>query len=189
MLDELLELILSESTDQMNQSLQHLNKELLSLRAGRASPAMLENVRVEFYGSISPLNQLSTVGAPQPDLIVVTPWDKSSISAIEKAIQSANLGLNPSNDGTIVRVPIPPLTEERRVDLCKRVRQIGEQAKVSVRNVRRSAKLELKSTQEEENLSEDMRYHAEDLLQKETDRFIEVIDEVLQKKEADIMEV
>jgi len=189
MLDELLELILSESTDQMNQSLQHLNKELLSLRAGRASPAMLENVRVEFYGSISPLNQLSTVGAPQPDLIVVTPWDKSSISAIEKAIQSANLGLNPSNDGTIVRVPIPPLTEERRVDLCKRVRQIGEQAKVSVRNVRRSAKLELKSTQEEENLSEDMRYHAEDLLQKETDRFIEVIDEILQKKEADIMEV
>jgi len=189
MLDELLELILSESTDQMNQSLQHLNKELLSLRAGRASPAMLENVRVEFYGSISPLNQLSTVGAPQPDLIVVTPWDKSSISAIEKAIQSANLGLNPSNDGTIVRVPIPPLTEERRVDLCKRARQIGEQAKVSVRNVRRSAKLELKSTQEEENLSEDMRYHAEDLLQKETDRFIEVIDEVLQKKEADIMEV
>jgi len=173
----------------MNQSLQHLNKELLSLRAGRASPAMLENVRVEFYGSISPLNQLSTVGAPQPDLIVVTPWDKSSISAIEKAIQSANLGLNPSNDGTIVRVPIPPLTEERRVDLCKRVRQIGEQAKVSVRNVRRSAKLELKSTQEEENLSEDMRYHAEDLLQKETDQFIEVIDEILQKKEADIMEV
>ncbi|MCY4171919.1 MAG: ribosome recycling factor [Bacteroidetes bacterium] len=189
MLDELLELILSDSTDQMERSLQHLNKELLSIRAGRASPAMLENVRVEFYGSISPLNQLSTVGATQPDLIVVTPWDKSSISAIEKAIQSANLGLNPSNDGTVIRVPIPPLTEERRVDLCKRVRQIGEQAKVSIRNIRRSAKVELKSTQEDEKLSEDMRYHAEDLLQKETDRYIDMIDGILQKKEADIMEV
>ncbi len=189
MLDELLELILSDSTDQMDRSLEHLSKELLSIRAGRASPAMLENVRVDFYGSISPLNQLASVSAPQPDLIVITPWDKSSIDAIEKAIQSANLGLNPSNDGTIVRVPIPPLTEERRVDLCKRVRQVGEQTKVSIRNVRRATKIELKSTQEDEKLSEDMRYHAEDLLQKETNRFIDMIDEILQKKEADIMEV
>jgi len=189
MLDELLELILSESTDQMERSLQHLTNELLSLRAGRATPAMLENVRVEFYGSVSPLNQVSTVNAPQPDLLVVTPWDKSSISAIEKAIQSANLGLNPSNDGTLIRVPVPPLTEDRRKVLCKRVRQIGEQTKVSIRNTRRSTKDELKSTQETEKLSEDMRYHAEDLLQKETNRYISAIDEILREKEADIMEV
>ena len=189
MLDELLELILLESTDQMERSLKHLNKELLSIRAGRATPAMLENVRVEFYGSISPLNQVSTVSAPQPDLLVVTPWDKSVISAIEKAVQSANLGLNPSNDGTLIRIPIPPLTEERRIELCKRVRQVGEQAKVSIRNIRRGAKEELKSTQETEKLSEDMRYHAEEQLQKETDRFVAAIDKVLHQKEADIMEV
>ena len=189
MLDELFQLILSDSTDQMERSLQHLNKELLSIRAGRSSPAMLENVRVEFYGSVSPLNQLSTVSAPQPDLVVVTPWDKSSISAIEKAILSANLGLNPSNDGTIIRVPIPPLTQERRVELCKHVRHVGEQTKISIRNIRRATKVELKSTQQEENLSEDMRYHAEDLLQKETDRFVASIDKILRQKEADIMEV
>ena len=189
MLDELLELILSDGTDQMERSLQHLNKELLAIRAGRATPAMLQNVRVEFYGSVSPLNQISTISAPQPDLLVVTPWDKSAISAIEKALLSANLGLNPSNDGTLIRVPIPPLTEERRMDLCKWVRQVGEQTKVSIRNTRRRVKDDLKVTQEAENLSEDMRYFAEEQLQKETNRFISTIDEVLEKKEADIMEV
>lgn len=178
-----------ENTEQMERSLDHLNKELRAIRAGRATPAMLQNVRVEFYGSVSPLNQLSTISAPQPDLLVVTPWDKSSIDSIEKAVQSANLGLNPSNDGTLIRIPVPSLTEERRVELCKRVRQIGEQAKVSIRNIRRSTKEELKSTQEAENLSEDMRYFAEEKLQKETDRFVTVIDNLLREKEKDIMEV
>lgn len=189
MLDELLELLLLENTEQMERSLNHLNKELLAIRAGRATPAMLQNVRVEFYGSVSPLNQLSTISAPQPDLLVVTPWDKSSIDAIEKAVQSANLGLNPSNDGTLIRIPVPPLTEERRIALSKRVRQIGEQAKISIRNIRRSTKEELKSTQEAENLSEDMRYFAEEKLQKETDRFVAAIDKHLCEKEKDIMEV
>ena len=187
MLDELLELLLSDSADQMERSLQHLKKELLTIRAGRATPAMLQNIRVECYGSTSPLNQVSTISAPQPDLLVITPWDKSSIADIEKAVQSANLGLNPSNDGTIIRVPIPPLNEERRIVLCKRVRQIGEQSKISIRNIRRSTKEELKSSQEAENLSEDMRYVAEERLQKETDRFVAQIDEVLRQKEADIM--
>lgn len=187
MLDELLELLLSESTDQMELSLQHMSKELLTVRAGRATPAMLHNVRVECYGSISPLRQICTISAPQPDLLVITPWDKSSIADIEKAVLAANLGLNPSNDGTVIRVPIPPLNEERRITLCKRVRQIGEQAKIAVRNIRRSTKEELKSTQEMENLSEDMRYVAEERLQKETDRFVTQIDEMLRQKEADIM--
>ncbi len=189
MLDELLELLLLENTEQMECSLNHLSKELLAIRAGRATPAMLQNVRVEFYGSISPLNQISTISAPQPDLLVVTPWDKSAIDAIEKAVQSANLGLNPSNDGTLIRIPVPPLTEERRIALCKRVRQIGEQAKVSIRNIRRSTKEELKSVQEAENLSKDMRYFAEQKLQKETDRFVTAIDKLLQEREKDIMEV
>ncbi len=189
MLDELLELLLLENTEQMERSLNHLNGELRAIRAGRATPAMLQNVRVDFYGSVSPLNQLSTISAPQPDLLVVTPWDKSSIEAIEKAILSANLGLNPSNDGTVIRIPVPPLTEERRIELCKRIRQIGEQAKISVRNIRRTTKEELKSTQEAENLSEDMRYFAEEKLQNETDRFVSAIDKLLSEKEKDIMEV
>ncbi len=189
MLDELLELLLLENTEQMERSLNHLNGELRAIRAGRATPAMLQNVRVDFYGSVSPLNQLSTISAPQPDLLVVTPWDKSSIEAIEKAVLSANLGLNPSNDGTVIRIPVPPLTEERRIELCKRIRQIGEQAKVSVRNIRRTTKEELKSIQEAENLSEDMRYFAEEKLQNETDRFVSAIDKLLSEKEKDIMEV
>lgn len=189
MLDELLELLLSESTDKMECTLQHLDKELLAIRAGRATPAMLQNVRVKFYGSVSPLNQISTINAPQPDLLVVSPWDKSAITEIEKAVQCANLGLNPSNDGDIVRIPIPPLTEERRISLCKRVRHLGEQAKISIRNTRRQTKDELKSTQESENLSKDMRYFAEEQLQKETDRFVAEIDKILREKEKAIMEV
>ena len=189
MLDELLELILLGATEQMERSLEHLKKELLAIRAGRAAPGMLQNVRVEFYGSISPLNQVSSISAPQPDLLVVTPWDKTAIAAIEKAIQSANLGLNPANDGSIIRVPIPQQTEKRRKILCKRVRELGEQCKVSIRNVRRSSKVELKASQEEESLSEDMRYLAEDQLQKETDRFVALIDQILRQKETEILEV
>lgn len=189
MLDELLELILSDAVDHMERSMQYLGKELRAVRAGRATPAMLQNVRVECYGSISPLNQLSSINAPQPDLLVVSPWDKSSINAIEKAILSANLGLNPSNDGVIIRVPVPPLTEERRRELCKRVRQIGERSKIAIRNIRRSTKDDLKTTQEEEHLSEDMRYLAEERLQKETDRFVSAVDNFLRQKEAEIMEV
>ena len=119
----------------------------------------------------------------------MSPWDKSSIDAIEKAILSANLGLNPSNDGVLIRIPVPPLTEERRRELCKRVRQIGEQSKIAIRSIRRSTKDDLKTTLEEEHLSEDMRYLAEERLQKETDRFVSAIDNYLRQKEAEIMEV
>ena len=189
MLDEMLELILEDAQDHMKKTLAHFQQELGTIRAGRATPAMLQSVRVEYYGSVSPINQVATVTAPQPDLLVVSPWDKSSLGAVEQAIRNSSLGLNPSNDGAIIRVPIPPLSEERRRGLCKRARQLGEEAKVSVRNIRRNAKDEVKSTQESEKLSEDMRYHAEELLQQNTDNYVEQIDETLRKKETEIMEI
>ncbi|MDE2730755.1 MAG: ribosome recycling factor [Bacteroidota bacterium] len=189
MLDELLEIILLDAEEHMEKSLAHLRKELSAIRAGRATPAMLQTVRVEYYGSRSPLNQVATISAPQPDLLVVAPWDKSAMGAIEKAIQSANLGLNPSNDGLLIRVPVPPLSGDRRQSLCRRARRLAEEAKVAVRNIRRHAKDQVKSTQEDENLSEDMRYHAEEELQKRTDRYVEQIDATSRRKEAEILEI
>jgi ribosome recycling factor len=189
MLNELIELILEDTREHMDKTLSFLKAELNAIRAGRASPMMLQNVRVDYYGTQTPLNQMASVNAPQPDLIVVQPWDNSSLSAIEKAIIAENLGLNPSNDGQIIRVPVPPLSEERRRDLVKSARRHGEDAKISIRNIRRSAKDNIKTTQEEESLSEDMRYLAEDQLQTTTDDYIAKIDQILERKEEEIMEV
>lgn len=189
MLDEELELILEDAKDHMDKTLKHLAAELNTIRAGRASPAMLENIRVDYYGSQTPLNQMASVSAPQPDLLVVQAWDRSALGAIEKAIQSENLGLNPSNDGTIIRIPVPPLSEERRKDLVKGARKRGEDDKVAIRNIRRHAKDHIKSTQESEHLSEDMRYRAEDRLQEMTNEYIGKIDQMLTRKEEEIMEV
>ncbi len=189
MLDELLEMILDDAREHMDKTMEFLRSELNTIRAGRATPSMLQNVRVDYYGAQTPLNQMASVGAPQPDLLVVQPWDRSSLAAIEKAIIAENLGLNPANDGTIIRVPVPALSEERRRDLVKTARARGEDAKIAVRNIRRNAKDEIKKTQEEESLSEDMRYRAEDRLQTLTDEHIALIDNVLARKEEDIMEV
>lgn len=189
MLDELLELIIEDARDHMDRSLGHLKAELRAIRAGRASPSMLQNVRVTYYGSSTPLNQLATVNAPQPDLLVVSPWDGSALKAIEQAIIASNLGLNPSNDGVLIRVPVPPLTEERRRSLAKSARTLGEAAKIAIRNIRRNAKDDIKSTQREENLSEDMRYLAEDRLQDITKEFVGAVDRILSRKEEEIMEV
>lgn len=189
MLDELLEIILLDAEEHMEKSLSHLRKELSAIRAGRATPAMLQTVRVDYYGSRSPLNQVSTISSPQPDLLVVSPWDKSAMGAIEKAIQSANLGLNPSNDGTLIRVPVPPLSGERRQNLCRRARRLAEESKIAIRNIRRHAKEQIKSTQEDEKLSEDMRYHAEDELQKGTNRYVEKVDTIIRRKEAEILDI
>ena len=189
MLDELIELILEDAREHMDKTLTHLKSELNAIRAGRASPTMLQNVRVAYYGSSTPLNQMASISAPQPDLIVVTPWDGSALQAVEKAIIAENLGLNPSNDGAIIRVPVPPLSEERRRDLVKSARKHGEDAKIAIRNIRRHAKDNIKSTQEEEHLSEDMRYQAEDLLQKDTNTYVGKIDKILERKEEEIMEV
>ncbi|MEM1128338.1 MAG: ribosome recycling factor [Bacteroidota bacterium] len=189
MFDENIELILEDAKDHMEKSIDHLRAELNTLRAGRATPAMLEGVRVDYYGSQTPLNQMANVNAPQPDLLVVQPWDRSSLPLIERAIMEANLGLNPSNDGSLIRIPVPAPTEERRRELVKTARARGEDAKVSIRNVRRHAKDDIKSTQQELSLSEDERYGAEDNLQKLTDAYVKKVDQVLDRKEEDIMAV
>ncbi|MBT8401277.1 MAG: ribosome recycling factor [Rhodothermia bacterium] len=189
MLDDSLKLILEEASETMDKALEHLRGELTTIRAGRASPAMLEQVKVDYYGTLTPLNQMASVGAPQPDLIVIQPWDASALQEIEKAIMSSNMGFNPSNDGSVIRIPVPPLSEERRKDLVKTARARGEDAKIAVRNIRRHAKDDIKTTQESENLQEDMRFEAEEKLQELTDKHVEKIDAYLDRKEAEIMEV
>lgn len=189
MIDPSLQLIIDDAEEHMHKSLEWLRSELNTLRAGRATPAMIENVRIDYYGSQTPLNQMASINAPQPDLLIVQPWDRSSLNAIEKGIISSNLGLNPSNDGSMIRIPVPPPSEERRRELVKTARARGEESKIAVRNVRRTAKDQIKSTQQDEGLSEDMRYEAEEALQSLTDSNIEAIESLLQRKEAEIMEV
>ena len=189
MVDEMIKMVLEEAEERMDKALEHLRGELSSIRAGRATPAMLENIRVDYYGSQTPLNQMASVSAPQADLLVVQPWDAGALSDIEKAIMTANIGVMPSNDGSIIRVPVPPLSEERRRDLAKTARTRGEEAKVAVRNIRRSSKDDIKELQQSENLPEDMRFEGEERLQKVTDRHIEKVDELLNRKEKEIMEV
>ncbi len=189
MLDETLELILDDARDHMEKTMDHLRNELNAIRAGRATPAMVENVRVDYYGTQTPLNQMASIGAPQADLLVVQPWDRSSLQAIEKAIITENLGLNPNNDGSIIRIPVPALSEERRKDLVKTARTRGEDAKIAIRNIRRHAKDGIKAAKDEESLSEDMCHHAEDKLQELTDEYVALIDKVLDRKETEIMEV
>ena len=189
MIEDKLKAILEDARQQMDKSLDHLRVELTHIRAGRATPVMLEDIRVDAYGSSMPLNQVASVGAPQPDLLVVQPWDRTMLGAIEKAIQQANLGFNPANDGNIIRIPVPTLTEERRRELAKGARGRGEESKISIRNIRRSSRDELKKAKDSENLSEDMLYESEDRLQKMTDDYVGRIDKMLDKKEAEIMAV
>ena len=189
MLDPNLDLILDDVGEQMKKTLEWLTSELNTIRAGRATPAMVEHVRIEYYGSQTPLSQMASVSAPQPDLLVIQPWDRTALAPIERGIIAANLGLNPSNDGSIIRIPVPPPSEERRRELVKSARTRGEEAKIAIRNSRRTAKDEIKSTKESESLSEDMQYEAEERLQALTDRHVEQVDAVLTRKEAEIMEV
>ena len=189
MLDEMLELILEDARERMDKSIADLEAKLQSIRAGRASPLMLHDVKVRAYGRVMPLSHLASVTAPQPDLIVVQPWDRATMIPVRKAIMTSNLGLNPSSDGALIRVPVPPLTEERRRDLVKRARRLGEEAKVAIRNIRRNARDDVRTTQEEEKLSEDMRYRADDRLQEETNSYVKKIDGILRRKESAIMEI
>ena len=188
-MDETLQLLLDEAAAGMAKALDHLRHDLNTLRAGRASAAMLDGVRVEYYGSFSPLNQVASVSSPQADLLVVQPWDKGALGAIEKAIKAANLGLNPGNDGILIRIPVPTPTGERRKEIVKASKTKGEDAKVGIRGVRRSAKDEIKSAADELNLPEDMRFEAEERLQKLTDQHVAKVEEMLAKKETEIMEV
>lgn len=188
MVDDNLTLVLDDAREQMDSSIQHLRAELSTIRAGRATPAMLETIKVDYYGSITPLSQMASVSAPQHDLLTIQPWDKSALGPIEKAIRQG-VGMNPSNDGVMIRIPVPPPSEERRRELVKVARAKGEEAKISVRNVRRTCKDDIKRTQKDENLSEDMGFEAEAELQKLTDDYTAKIENVMKRKEAEIMEV
>ncbi len=180
---------LDEARKGMKSALEHLRQELRSIRTGRASPAMLQNVKVDYYGSQTPLEQIASISAPQADLLLVQPYDQSAVSDIEKGIMKANLGLNPSNDGQQIRVPIPPLSEERRKELVRKTHEIAEETRISMRNTRRDAKNKIKKIVEQENLSEDVRYGAEEELDALTQEFTENVDDLLDQKEEDIMQV
>ncbi|NMA02785.1 MAG: ribosome recycling factor [Clostridia bacterium] len=181
--------IMQDSENRMVKALDVLKKELQSLRAGRANPAILEKITVDYYGSPTPINQMANITAPEPRLLVIQPWDKSIIPNIEKAILKSDLGLNPSSDGTVIRLAIPQLTQERRKELAKVVKKKGEDAKVAVRNIRREANELLKNLEKSKDISEDDNKRSQEDVQKLTDKFIQEIDKVLENKEKEIMEV
>ncbi|MBP3952007.1 ribosome recycling factor [Bacillus suaedae] len=181
--------IIKDAEVRMTKAIEALGRELAKLRAGRANPSILDRVTVEYYGAETPLNQLATISVPEARLLSIQPFDKTSIGNIERAILKSDLGLTPSNDGSIIRISIPALTEERRKDLVKLVKKSAEEAKVAVRNVRRDANDELKKEQKDGEMTEDELRRSTDEVQKQTDKYISQIDVVAEQKEKEIMEV
>jgi ribosome recycling factor len=169
--------------------LQALEKALSRIRTGRATASLLDGIKIEYYGAPTPLNQVASVSVPESRQIVISPWDTTVIGAIEKAIQKSDLGLMPSNDGKVVRISVPPLTEERRKELVKLVRKMSEEAKVKIRNARREANEEFKRLKKDNKVSEDEMFKNQDEVQKSTDKYIEKVDEILAAKEKEIMEI
>jgi ribosome recycling factor len=181
--------IFAEAEEHMKKSLESLRAEFAGIRTGKATPSLLDTLRVTAYGAQVPLNQVASVTSPEARLLLIQPWDKSLIGEIEKAIQKSDLGLNPSSDGHVLRLPIPPLTEERRKDLVKVTKKMAEEARVATRNIRRDANEAIKKLLKEGKVSEDEDKQAHDQTQKLTDRYIALVDELLAKKEKEIMEV
>ncbi len=181
--------ILRSADDKMKKAAQVTHDDLNRLRTGRASPAFVETLSIDAYGTTTPLNQLSSINVPEPRLLVIQPYDRSTIGAIEKAIMASDLGVTPSNDGAVIRLPFPPLTEERRKELVKVAHQRAEEGRVAVRNVRRHSKEELEKLQKGGNISEDELRRAEKDLQKETDMHVAEIDTLLATKEKELWEV
>ncbi|WP_291584296.1 ribosome recycling factor [Clostridium sp. UBA6640] len=181
--------IIKTADEKMNKTISVLKNELSSMKAGRANPKMLDRIEIECYGSMMPLNQVAGVSAPEPRVLLIQPWDKGSIKEIEKAILKSDLGLNPSNDGSVIRLVIPELTEETRKNLVKSIRKVGEEAKVAVRAIRRDANDKIKALKKDNEISEDEAKKAEENIQKETDKFIKEIDKTLEAKEKEVMSV
>ena len=184
-LDEILE----EMELKMMKSLEVIEQEFAGIRTGKATPALVENIPVDYYGSQTRLRQLAGISTPEPRLIVIQPWDPSSCEAIEKAILKSSLGVTPMRDGRIIRIPIPELSEERRKDLGKVVRNMAEEGRIAVRNVRREANDHIKKLQKEGSITEDQMYRAEKKVQEKTDEFIKEIDGLLERKEKELMEI
>ncbi|MFN2746256.1 MULTISPECIES: ribosome recycling factor [Bacillus] len=180
---------MNETKERMEKAVTAYQRELATVRAGRANPALLDKVTVEYYGAQTPLNQLASINVPEARMLVITPYDKTALGDIEKAIQKADLGVTPTNDGSIIRITIPPLTEERRKELVKLVKKYSEEAKVAVRNIRRDANDDLKKLEKNGEMTEDeLRSSTEDV-QKLTDEYVSKIDEITKDKEKEIMEV
>lgn len=181
--------VMKFADEKMNKTITVIKNELASMKAGRANPKMLDRIEAEYYGTMTPLSQLANISAPEPRVLLIQPWDKNSIKAIEKAILKSDLGINPSNDGTVVRLVVPELTEETRKNLVKTVKKTGEEGKVAIRSIRKECNDKLKNLKKETDLSEDEIKKAEDNIQKKTDSYIKEIDKVVESKEKEIMTV
>lgn len=181
--------IINQCEQKMQKSIEALKKDFATIRTGKANPAILNGVTVEYYGSPMPINQIASVSAPEPQMILIKPYDKSILKAIEKAIQTSELGFNPQNDGDVVRIPIPALTEQTRKDLVKQAKKIAEENKVAIRNIRRDGMDQLKKLEKDSLISEDELKRRSDELQKVTDKYIETIDKSAAEKEKDIMSI
>jgi ribosome recycling factor len=179
--------LLTEAEHKMDMAADHVGSEFSTVRTGRANPQLLQRISVEYYGSQTPLQQLASISVPEPRLLVVHPFDQSTVSDIERAIQQADFGLNPNNDGTVIRIAFPPLTEERRKELIKVVKNMAEEGRVAVRNVRRHSKSDMEALHGE--ISDDDIHRGEEELQSLTDRFVERIDTLLANKEEELLEV
>ena len=187
-MEDEVKIVLEDAVEKMDRAIEHLDKEMSKVRAGKANPKMLDGILVDYYGTMTPLAQVANINTPDPRTIAIQPWEKNLIPAIEKAIMAANLGMNPDNNGDLVRINVPPLTEERRKDLVKMVKKLTEDSRIGVRNARREAIDEFKKLMKA-GLPEDMEKDGEDQAQKLTDQYMKKIDELLEKKEKDIMTV
>lgn len=181
--------VIKETKPRMESAIEDFRRKLATVRTGRASVSLLDTVMIDYYGTPTPLNQMASVHAPEPQMLTVQPWDLTQLGSVEKAIRAADLGLNPSNDGKLVRIPIPPLTEERRKQLAKQIHEIAEEHRTAVRNIRRDENDKLKKMLKEKSISEDAEREGLDQIQKLTDTYISKIDELSKTKEHEIMSV
>ncbi|MDR3270328.1 MAG: ribosome recycling factor [Peptococcaceae bacterium] len=181
--------VLQNAEERMTKAVEALRRELSTIRAGRATPAILDKISVEYYGAATPINQMANISVPEPRILTIQPWDKTSLPNIEKAILKSDLGLNPSSDGSVIRLVIPQLTEQRRQELVKTVKKKTEEARVAVRNIRRDGIEQLKKLEKDHTASEDEVKKAQDTAQKLTDKYVKEVDRILEGKEQEIMEV
>lgn len=181
--------IAKTAEDRMSKTIDAVKQQLASIRTGKAAPSLIENLKVNYYGSMTPMSQVASISAPEPRLLVVQLWDKTAVPEVVKAIQTSDLGLNPQVEGQIVRIPIPPLSEERRKELVKLVKKYGEEAKVALRNIRRDINDELKKTEKEKKISEDQMHDGLQDVQKLVDDFSKNVDQLTSRREAEVMEL
>ncbi len=188
-MEKLVKDILSEMEEKMRKSVEVTRRELAGIRTGRASTSLLEGVNVDYYGTLTPLRQVANILTPEPTLIVIQPWDKSTLEEIERAILKADIGLTPNNDGKVIRIPIPPLSQERRQELVRVVRKMAEEGRVAIRGVRHKERDSLKSLEKEGNISKDVSRRGQEKMEELTHKYIEEIDKFLASKEKEVMEV